>query len=101
MASNFATSYIHNQSTGNFDSCKRYQDSVGDIIQNLFDQGQIMGFQMIIIENESQELNELIPSHDHIVKDKYPYLFIRIQPNEDGTLDVDELMNQHDSTKIK
>jgi hypothetical protein len=102
MASDFAHSYIHNDSIGDFEACKKYQDVVDEVIQSLYEKKLIKGFQMIIIEDGLQEIEELIPQK--LVNTKtnghYPYLFTRIQPDENNSYDIDDMMGNYNSVRL-
>ncbi|HEY8034523.1 MAG TPA: hypothetical protein VIF37_02920 [Methylobacter sp.] len=102
MTTNFAHSYIHHDSIGNFDACKKYQHLVGEVIQRLYEKNLIKGFQMIIIEDGLQEVDELIPQKlvNTKTKGQYPYLFTRIQPNEINNCNIDEVMASYNSIRI-
>jgi hypothetical protein len=103
MASEFAHTYIHIPSIGNFDACSEFQNSVAAIFDNLYARSVIDGFQMMIIENELQEMEELIPVGliTEIVKGNFPYVYTRIQSVDGNDFDIDGIMKEYNAIRIK
>lgn len=100
MASDSSRSYIHPASLQNMAACKVYHTITGDELQNEFDLDHIMGFQIMIIEGSDQETDEFIPTHE-LSQNKYPYVFIRVQPNEEDKLHVDQWMLAREAVRIQ
>lgn len=102
MATDTAHSYVHTPSIGDKAACQKYHHTISKLLQALSDKSGIKGFQAIIIENATIEEEELIPADDvaAITGEEYPYVFIRIQPNDDDQINVDGLMENYEAISL-
>ena len=100
MASETARFYIHDHSVGDLSQCMQVYDKQADHITTLFDKKKVMGYQLLIVEDQEDVEDELIwCDYEKVTTNKFPFVCSVIQPNGDRTFDFDGMMAAWDFTR--
>jgi hypothetical protein len=83
--------YIHPASIGDFAACKQVFSQRGDEIQQLYNERQIDGYQVVIIRTAEEAEDQYIwCQYDQVTGGRYPFLCAIIQPLAEPALAIDE-----------
>ncbi len=100
MTSETARFYIHNHSVGDLSKCMQVYDKHAEQITILFDKKKVMGYQLLIVEDQEDAEDEFVwCDYEKVTTKKFPFVCSVIQPNGDRTLDFDGMMATWDFTR--
>ncbi|WP_218081050.1 hypothetical protein [Anthocerotibacter panamensis] len=97
-----ARAFIHSPSVGLAEPAFAAMDLIDDHLDSLYHQQRILGYNIVVILDEHQERDELIPAHlaREVTLSAFPYLFARVQMPVHPEVDIDDLMLQLSAVRI-
>jgi len=101
MISQFAHEYVHVNSIGNLVNCKETIQKTKEKIKPIYDDQNIMGYRIILIENTidvEEKLTE--PKFEEVTKGQFPFVYSLFQPVENNPIDFDRLMEELDYIRV-
>jgi hypothetical protein len=95
MITQFAREYIHSNSVGNLEICEETIQKTEELLEPLYEQKNIMGYQLLLIESSiDAEYHLLEGQFEEVTKGQLPFVCSFIQPTENSDFDFDKLMEE-------
>ncbi|CAN1209969.1 Ubiquinone biosynthesis protein COQ7 [Tumidithrix helvetica PCC 7403] len=97
-----AISFIHSSSVGSEDSTFAALDLIDSHLDSLYTQQLILGYNLVVIMDEIQEVDEFISSSQAqlVTHSFFPYLFARVQLPVNSELDIQDFMLRLDFVQL-
>ncbi|WP_044210615.1 hypothetical protein [Coleofasciculus chthonoplastes] len=93
MISQFAHEYIHYDSVGNLDMCRKAIQKSKEQLKQVYNSKQIQGYQLSLIQNELDvEEKSIGDNFLGVTHGKYPFVYSFVQPLENSTINFDSIM---------
>lgn len=93
MTNALAHEYVHSTSIGNIDNCRITIQKTKAMIKPFYDTNQLMGYHLLLIENEADITEKWIPDNfEEITNGQFPFVYAFVQPAENNPIDYDQLM---------
>ena len=88
--SGYAHAYIHRGSIGNEAVARAFIQATEPEIDRLYEQGTIEGYQLVYVDSPEEAERELVLTTRvaPFAADRFPYVYVRIQPKEGDSGDV-------------
>lgn len=101
MMSQFAHEYVHADSVGDLIICRETIKKTKDNIKPLYDTQKIIGYQILLIENNIDVEEKLIErKFEGVTKGQFPFVYSLVQPIEKSPIDFDPLMEELDYIRV-
>ncbi|MEQ9623320.1 hypothetical protein [Coleofasciculus chthonoplastes] len=93
MISQFAHEYVHYDSVGNLELCRKIIQTSKEKLKKAYNNKQIQGYQLLLIQNEIDVEEKLIGDKFlDVTHGKYPFVYSLVQPLENSTINFDSIM---------
>lgn len=101
MIRQFAHEYVHYDSTGNVTRCEEIIQKTKDILEKIYSEQKIEGYQLFLIQTSTDTKNELIETnYDIITKGYFPFVYCFVQPANKDYIDFNNLMEELHYTRV-
>lgn len=101
MISQFAHEYVHYDSVGNFTRCEEVIQKTKDILEKIYSEQKIEGYQLFLIQTSTDAENELIEAdYNMVTKGYFPFVYSFVQPANESRIDFDNLMEELHYTRV-
>ena len=101
MISELAHEYVHFNSIGDLRNCRVTIQKTKENIKPLYDVNQIMGYQILLIENGIDVEEKLLQNNfEEVTKGKFPFVYALVQPVENNPIDFDRLIEELDYIRV-
>ncbi|BAZ27655.1 hypothetical protein NIES4074_00820 [Cylindrospermum sp. NIES-4074] len=101
MTSELAHEYVHFKSIGDLVNCRGTIQNTKEKIKPLYDANEIMGYQLLLIENPIDVEEKWIPNNfEEVTKGKFPFVYALVQPVENNPIDFERLMEELDYIRV-
>ncbi|MBD2768100.1 hypothetical protein IC235_09380 [Hymenobacter sp. BT664] len=95
MLTQVAREYIHSNSVGNLKLCKEAIQETEELLEPLYEEKNILGYQLLLIESSlDAEYHLLEGQFEAFTKGPLPFVCSFIQPTENSDFDFDRLMKE-------
>ncbi|MFP4124414.1 hypothetical protein [Coleofasciculus sp.] len=93
MIRQFAHEYVHYDSVGNLELCRKVIKKSKEQLKPIYNNKQIQGYQLLLIQNEIDVEEKLIGyKFLDVTHGKYPFVYSLVQPLENSTINFDSIM---------
>lgn len=101
MISQFAHEYVHYDSVGNVTRCEEIIQKTKDVLEKIYSEQKIEGYQLFLIQTSADAENELIETnYDTVTKGYFPFVYSFVQPANQDYIDFDNLMEELHYTRV-